>query len=101
MGYGLAVVCLTVFVRGALFPLSRKSQISMRVHAKKMAGIKPKMDAIKKKYKDPKKQQEMTMKLMREEKVSPLPGGCLLAFVQMPIWISLCARFSSRMRRSP
>lgn len=89
MGYGLAVVCLTVLVRGVLFPLSRKSQISMRVHAKKMGSIKPKMDAIKKKYKDPKKQQEMTMKLMREEKVSPLPGGCLLAFVQMPIWISL------------
>ena len=89
MGYGLAVACLTILVRGALFPLSRKSQISMRVHAKKMAGIKPKMDAIKKKYKDSKKQQEMTMKLMREEKVSPVPGGCLLAFVQMPVWISL------------
>ena len=89
MGYGLAIACLTILVRGALFPLSRKSQISMRVHAKKMAGIKPKMDALKKKYKDPKKQQEMTMKLMREEKVSPVPGGCLLAFVQMPIWISL------------
>ncbi len=89
MGYGLAVVCLTILVRGALFPLSRKSQISMRVHSKKMAAIKPKMDAIKKKYKDSKKQQEMTMKLMREEKVSPVPGGCLLAFVQMPVWISL------------
>ncbi len=89
MGYGLAVVCLTILVRGALFPLSRKSQISMRVHSKRMASIKPKMDAIKKRYKDPKKQQEETMKLMRQEKISPVPGGCLLAFVQMPIWISL------------
>ncbi len=91
MGYGLAVVALTILVRGALFPLSRKSQISMRVHSKRMASIKPKMDAIKKRYKDPKKQQEETMKLMRKEKISPVPGGCLLAFVQMPVWISLYA----------
>lgn len=89
MGYGLAVMSLTVLVRGALFPLSRKSQISMRLHGQKMARLKPKMEAIKEKYKDPKKQQEMTMKLMREEKVSLLPGGCLLAFAQMPVWIAL------------
>ena len=89
IGYGWAVVCLTVLVRGLMFPLSRKSQVSMRLHGKKMALLKPKMEAIKKKYKDSQKQQQMTMKLMREEKVSLLPGGCLLAFVQMPIWIAL------------
>ena len=89
IGYGLAVIALTILVRGLLFPLSRQSQISMRLHAQKMARLKPKMDAVKAKYKDPKKQQEATMKLMREEKVSILPGGCLLAFLQMPIWISL------------
>jgi YidC/Oxa1 family membrane protein insertase len=89
MGYGLAVLALTVLVRGALFPLSRKSQISMRLHGQKMARLKPKMDAIREKHKDPKKQQELTMKLMREEKVSLLPGGCLLAFAQMPVWIAL------------
>jgi YidC/Oxa1 family membrane protein insertase len=76
-------------VRGALFPLSRKSQISMRLHGQKMQRLKPKLDAIKEKYKDAKKQQEATMKVMREEKVSLLPGGCLLAFLQMPIWIAL------------
>jgi YidC/Oxa1 family membrane protein insertase len=89
MGYGLAVICLTILVRGALFPLSRKSQLSMRLHAQKMQRLKPKLDAIKEKYKDAKKQQEATMKVMREEKVSLLPGGCLLAFLQMPIWIAL------------
>ncbi len=89
MGYGLAVISLTILVRGALFPLSRKSQISMRIHAQKMQRLKPKLDAVKEKYKDPKKQQEATMKVMREEKVSLLPGGCLLAFLQMPVWIAL------------
>jgi YidC/Oxa1 family membrane protein insertase len=89
IGYGLAVITLTVVVRVALFPLSRKSQISMRLHGQRMARLKPKMDAIREKHKDPKKQQELTMKLMREEKVSLLPGGCLLAFAQMPVWIAL------------
>jgi YidC/Oxa1 family membrane protein insertase len=89
MGYGLAVISLTIIVRTLLFPLSRKSQISMRLHGQKMQRLKPKLDAIKEKYKDPKKQQEATMKVMREEKVSILPGGCLLAFLQMPIWIAL------------
>ena len=89
IGYGLAILGLTLFVRGCMFPLSRKSQISMRVHGKKMAALKPKMDALKEKYADPKRQQAEIMKLMRSEKVSILPGGCLLAFVQMPIWISL------------
>jgi YidC/Oxa1 family membrane protein insertase len=89
MGYGMAVIALTVLVRGVLFPLSRKSQVSMRLHGLRMGRLKPKLDAIKEKYKDPKKQQEMTMKLFREEKVSLLPGGCLLIFLQMPIWISL------------
>jgi YidC/Oxa1 family membrane protein insertase len=61
----------------------------MRLHSQKMQRLKPKMDAIKEKHKDPKKQQELTMKLMREEKVTLLPSGCFLAFAQMPIWIAL------------
>ena len=51
MGYGIAVIALTIIVRGALFPLSRKSQISMRIHGQKMQRLKPKMDAIKEKFK--------------------------------------------------
>jgi len=89
IGYGLSVLALTVIVRGAMFPLSRKSQVSMRLHAQKMQRLKPKLDAIKEKYKDSRKQQEATMKAMREEKVSMLPAGCFLAFLQMPIWIAL------------
>jgi YidC/Oxa1 family membrane protein insertase len=92
LGWGLAVCALTVLVRGVLFPLSKKTQVSMRVHAQRMGKLKPKLDALKTKYADnPKKQQEMTMRLFREEKVSILPGGCLLAFAQMPVWISLYA----------
>jgi len=92
LGWGLAVCALTVLVRGVLFPLSRKTQISMRVHAQRMQKVKPRLDAIKAKYGDnAKKQQEETMKVFREEKMSILPGGCLLAFAQMPVWISLYA----------
>lgn len=90
LGWGLAVCALTVLVRSLLFPLSRKTQISMRLHAQRMGKLKPKLDAIKAKHKDDqKKQQELTMQLFREEKVSILPSGCWLALVQMPVWISL------------
>jgi YidC/Oxa1 family membrane protein insertase len=92
LGWGIAVCTLTVLVRGLLFPLSRKTQISMRTHAQKMQRVKPRLDAIKEKYEgNTKKQQEETMKVFREEKMSILPGGCLLAFAQMPVWISLYA----------
>lgn len=96
MGWGLAVCALTVLVRGLLFPLSKKSQVSMRLHAAKMARVKPKMDAIKEKWKDnPQRQQAETMSLMKQEKLSILPGGCLIAFLQMPVWISLYGIFQT------
>lgn len=92
MGYGLAVCALTVLIRGVLFPLSKKSQISMKLHSMKMARVKPQLDAVKEKWKDnPKKANEETMRIMKQEQLSIVPGGCLLAFLQMPIWISLYA----------
>lgn len=88
----MAVLALTILVRGLLFPLSRKTQVSMRLHAQRMQKVKPRLDAIKEKYAgNAKKQQEETMRVFREEKMSILPGGCLLAFAQMPVWISLYA----------
>lgn len=90
LGWGLAVCGLTILVRGLLFPLSKKTQVSMKMHSLKMQKAKPRLDALKEKYADnPRKQQEETMKVFREEKLSILPGGCLLAFLQMPVWISL------------
>ena len=64
----------------------------MKIHSLKMARVKPKLDAVKETYKDnPKKLNEETMRVMKQEQLSFVPGGCLLAFLQMPIWISLYA----------
>ena len=84
----LSDALLALHVARAQEPKAKQSRVNAE-HAKKMARIKPKLDAIKKKYKDPRKQQQAQMKLMREEKMSLVPGGCLLAFVQMPIWFAL------------
>ncbi|KKK82958.1 hypothetical protein LCGC14_2798180, partial [marine sediment metagenome] len=53
-----------------------------------MQVIQPRMQEIQKKYKDPKRRQEETMKLYRESGVNPL--GCFLPMaIQMLVFIAL------------
>ena len=47
--YGLAIIMLTILVRGCMFPLSRRQTRS----SAKMAELKPEMARIQEKYKDP------------------------------------------------
>ncbi|MEN8151473.1 MAG: membrane protein insertase YidC, partial [Planctomycetota bacterium] len=89
VNWGIAIIVLTIIVRLGMFPISRKSQLATQRYSKKMARLKPKMDVIKEKHaENKKKQQEEMMKLYREEGVRP-PLGCLLMFLQMPIFIGL------------
>lgn len=83
--YGLIIIIFSVLVKLAVWPLTSKSQRSM----KEMQRIKPLQDELKRKYaKDPKKMQEETMKLFREHKVNPF-GGCLPNLLQMPLLFAL------------
>ncbi|RUL83085.1 membrane protein insertase YidC [Tautonia sociabilis] len=93
--YGIAIILLTIVVRMALFPLSRKQAAS----AKKMQDLQPQMAELRKKYPtegvDPQKRQENQQKiaqetfaLYRKHGVNPL-GGCLPVFVQIPIFMTL------------
>ncbi|MEZ6058871.1 MAG: membrane protein insertase YidC [Planctomycetaceae bacterium] len=83
--YFLAIVCLTVIVRGCLFPLSRKQAIS----AAKMKDLQPKINELKLKYGDDKeKMAKAQMELWRKHKINPL-GGCLPLFLQFPVFIGL------------
>ncbi|MCA9049381.1 MAG: membrane protein insertase YidC [Planctomycetaceae bacterium] len=85
MPYALAIICLTIVVRGALFPLSRKQAIS----AARMKDLQPRLNEIKLKYADDKqKQAQAQMELWRKHNINPL-GGCLPLFIQMPIFIAL------------
>jgi YidC/Oxa1 family membrane protein insertase len=83
--YGLAIIMLTVLVRSCMFPLSRKQALS----AQKMQLLQPEMKRINEKFKnEPEKRMRAQQQLYREHKFNPL-GGCLLAFVQLPIFVGL------------
>jgi YidC/Oxa1 family membrane protein insertase len=89
--WGIAIIILTLIVRVCLHPVSRKSQMSMQRYQKAMQKLKPKLDKLKEKHKgNRQKLNTETMKLFKEEGVSMLPaGGCLLMFLQIPVFIGL------------
>ncbi|WP_338467504.1 membrane protein insertase YidC [Novosphingobium sp. ZN18A2] len=83
--FGVAIILLTVVVRGLMFPVAQRQFASMA----QMRAVQPKMKAIQDRFKDDKqKQQEEIMKLYREEGVNPL-GGCLPMFLQVPVFFAL------------
>jgi YidC/Oxa1 family membrane protein insertase len=83
--YGIAILLLTVLVRGAMFPVSRKQALS----SQKMQLLQPEMKAIAEKYKnEPEKRTRATQELWRKHDYNPM-GGCLLVFIQIPIFMGL------------
>ncbi|WPC74127.1 membrane protein insertase YidC [Vibrio porteresiae] len=97
--WGVAIICLTLIVRGAMYPLTKAQYTSMA----KMRMLQPKLQAMRERIGDDRQRmsQEM-MALYKEEKVNPL-GGCLPIFLQMPIFISLywALMESVELRHSP
>ncbi len=83
--YGIAIIMLTVLVRGLMFPISRKHAKS----AKKMKDMQPKFEAIKKKYADPKDKEKLAKAQMELMKESGFFSGCLPMLLQLPIFIGL------------
>jgi YidC/Oxa1 family membrane protein insertase len=87
--WGIAIILLTLMVRAIMFWPSLKSMVSMRRMQKKMAAMQPRLDTIKKMYKDdPSKLNSEMMKLYQEYGVNPL-GGCLPMLLQIPIFFAL------------
>ncbi len=83
--YGVAIILLTIVVRGIMFYPSLKSAVAME----EMKRIQPQLAAVREKYKkDPKKLNEEMMRLYKEHKVNPL-GGCLPMALQLPFFIAL------------
>ncbi|MCH2611438.1 MAG: membrane protein insertase YidC [Pirellulales bacterium] len=83
--YGVAILFLTILVRVAMLPVSRKATKS----AQMMQIISPELNAIAKKYKeDPKKRMAAQQALFRKYNYNPF-GSCLLMFLQLPIFIGL------------
>ena len=83
--YGLLIICLVLFVKTLLTPLTYKSYISMA----KMKLLAPELEELKARNPDDMaKQQQDQMKLYQEVGVSPL-SGCIPVLATMPILFSL------------
>jgi YidC/Oxa1 family membrane protein insertase len=83
--FGLAILALTVLVKGALFPLANKSYIAMS----KMKKLQPQVQALQQQFADDR--QRMNQELMglyKREKVNPM-AGCLPIIVQIPVFFAL------------
>ncbi len=77
--YGLAIIALTIIIRGLLIPLNVSSQKSML----KMQALSGKQAELQRKYGDDKeKLQEAMMELQKENGAGGL-SGCLLPIIQL------------------
>ncbi|OGF33378.1 hypothetical protein A2533_04630 [Candidatus Falkowbacteria bacterium RIFOXYD2_FULL_35_9] len=86
---GVAIILLTIIVKALLMPLSWKALKSQ----KSLQDIQPKMDALRKQYKDKKEvlAKEM-MKLYKDNKVNPL-SSCLPTLLQLPFLLAIYSVF--------
>lgn len=92
MNWGVAIILTTLLIRLVLLPFSLKSQSSMMRMAEMSKKLKPKMDAIRARYKDdPRRLQQEMMAMYRQEGHNPFSamGGCLILFIQLPIFIGM------------
>ncbi|MEO1537662.1 MAG: membrane protein insertase YidC [Pseudomonadota bacterium] len=82
---GWAIIALTLLIKAVLFPLARKSYVSMA----RMKELQPEMEKIKERAGDDRqKLQTEMMELYKKEKVNPA-AGCLPILMQIPIFFSL------------
>jgi YidC/Oxa1 family membrane protein insertase len=97
--YGIAIILLTVVVRSAMFPLSRKQALN----AIKMQELQPEIKRIAEKYKaDPQQRMKAQQELFRKHNYNPF-SGCLPIFIQLPIFVGLynSLRVDVELRQAP
>lgn len=97
--YGICIVLLTVLVRGAMFPLSRRQALM----SLKMQALAPELKKLTEKYKDdPQARGLAQMELYRRHGIHPL-GTCWLLLLQMPVFMGLyfCLQESIQFRLAP
>ncbi|MCL1051159.1 membrane protein insertase YidC [Shewanella abyssi] len=83
--WGIAIILITLTVRGMLYPLTKAQYTSMA----KMRNLQPKLAEMKERLGDDRqKMGQAMMELYKKEKVNPM-GGCLPILLQMPIFIAL------------
>jgi YidC/Oxa1 family membrane protein insertase len=88
--YGIAIILLTILVRLVMSPVTYKSYLSQA----KMKVLRPEINEINEKFKEPMKRQQETMKLYGKAGVNPM-AGCLPALMQIPVFYALFSFFPS------
>jgi YidC/Oxa1 family membrane protein insertase len=95
LGWGSAIVALTILVRATLLPLTYKSSKSMI----RLQQLAPEMKGLQAKYKqDPQRLQQETMKFYKENQVNPF-ASCLPMVAQLPVFLSLYYMLRVDLRR--
>ncbi len=83
--FGVAILIVTVLLKGLFFPLANKSYASMA----KMKALQPEMTAIRERHADDKmKQQQALMELYKTQKINPI-AGCWPVLLQIPVFFAL------------
>jgi YidC/Oxa1 family membrane protein insertase len=83
--YGIAIILLTLLVRGLMFPIGRKQALA----AQKMQQLQPHLKELQDKFKDDKERlTKETFALYKKHGVNPV-AGCLPALIQLPIFVGL------------
>lgn len=97
--YGISIIVLTIIIKALLFPLTRKSQVSMF----RMQQLQPLINQLKEKYKNNKQKigQEQVL-LFKKHGVNPM-SGCLPMILQIPVFFALfrTLQLSFEMRQAP
>lgn len=89
--YGFAIILLTVLVKAATFPLTKKQVES----AMAMRSLQPMIKAIQERYAgDKEKIQLQTARLYKLAGINPL-AGCLPTLATIPVWIGLYRALSN------
>jgi YidC/Oxa1 family membrane protein insertase len=97
--YGVSILLLTFLVKLVLFPLTRKSQMSMF----RMQQLQPLIAKLKEKHKgDKQKVGQEQMKLFKQHGVNPM-SGCFPILLQLPVFFALFRTLqnSFEMRQAP
>jgi YidC/Oxa1 family membrane protein insertase len=76
---GIAIILLTVIIRLALLPLSKKSIESQKA----LQDMQPKIEELKKQFPNKEDQGKAMIKLYQENKINPL-SSCLPILIQLP-----------------
>ncbi len=89
--WGVAIILMTIFIKLAFFPLTKKSSVGTL----KMQEMQPRINEIQTKYKDkPEKMNQEMAKLYQETGYNPI-SGCLPLLIQFPIIIAMYNLFNN------